>query len=816
MPNNEIIVPATKLATEADYYCCSWGAHPTTMQHKLLPLQFPVKKQKGVKYLTVTDTTTSFIGDFMCQWTTYLLALMAALFVALCATGIGIALVGLALASTGAVAGLAVGATIAGSLAGGAVGAGLGALLCGFLASSHRTWYLPADNVIINGQKVVTQQSFMTCSLFGGQIQSMPGMTFWGALLLTGSNAILIILKCAMIGAGIGTISAFIITASTLGVSAALIAFVKNIALNYKAMWVTGYGLAARGVLGINQIVQDYSYNNDTKYSYVKGFTAVETAPVALVEGTYNSAAQIATQPYSTGNFLGNSLIILTNLAAVPGFATPEIQIAKFKTNLPEKNIENIDPQEGLSDKASSKSPSQQTMGKGSEEDIAEAMQADEIATLEKEIALKRAEAEKLYKELEKQERDLTDNPILKNKKYLQEDLAKQQAEYKKMQDEVIAMQRQINKLKNSAEQDGTPSSAETVPPPETTPPANIDNFTSDNPIAKLDKIHQEHANDIQAEHKALLDLEAEIIEEYNQYPDDPAHRTAEDKAALKKLEDILIPLHERISKLEERIDILEAGGASGGNSMGEGDAYIGSQLSEPPTAIKPNDFRDFDGDINDSNPLNNDPIDYDSLPPEIQKVVRPSPTKLVILFDKIVDLQIPRHVAIIVYSLNKRFAHFYELIIKKEDGKMILNENGQPVNKVHLDIFNIIDFVFKQGEQVFKENSEVYEMPITEEQYQTLQQQAENIAVKNEGTVHGREVGQYNCVTYIADLLRAMGFEIPEGFGRTIIDARNNRGASVPPFKDWILQQGPGWKPVTDIPELFRDLNKIANGKPY
>jgi len=283
------IIRTGDFITDDCYFCCSCGIAPA----KLTSGQCQVIKGTNQSfYLTTASVKTTFSGDFVCQYTSYLLAMIAAL-IAVCFFAAPLA------------------ATILVSAIAGGVGIGAGALLCGYFASSHRTWFLDNQTIKHTHNALITSHSFMQCSLFGGQIRPAPNVkNFWDVLALTGTNAIHVLLSSAFIGAGVYTIGYTL--------KAGMAEFISNFVLNYRASLITAVGLFFRTLFGLDNVVHEYytsPHYENAGTSFIKGFF-VENNIVPMVQSTMEAPKKIAQGHYLQATPGLVNLILFASLGA--------------------------------------------------------------------------------------------------------------------------------------------------------------------------------------------------------------------------------------------------------------------------------------------------------------------------------------------------------------------------------------------------------------------------------------------------------------------------------------------------------------------
>jgi len=270
-----------RILNNKDYFLCSGGCSPAKMQHT----QTVASKQDGTYYLTADDIKTQFYGDFVCQKAVYLAALVGALIsVAFAATG-GAALAMLATAA------------ISGGATGGAVGLGIG-LLCGIAAAYanfRSMWLLTIPNVAITSsqKKLITETSFLRCKM-GGVVQYAPNIkTWWQALLVSGNNVVMALLKGVMVGAAMGALFTMPNIIATLTVWESIKLYLTHLTSNNLLLTTTKAGWALRSYLGLHAVVQG-RYSTNTPPT-LKADMANFITGVYVENQVYNSAARICT-----------------------------------------------------------------------------------------------------------------------------------------------------------------------------------------------------------------------------------------------------------------------------------------------------------------------------------------------------------------------------------------------------------------------------------------------------------------------------------------------------------------------------------------
>lgn len=182
-----------KIITEEDFWICSEGAMPSTLQGTRKSLH----DFNNHLYITKEDTSTSSWIDFGCKKYMLLMAIIAALavVVAVAVGALTVATGGTALVVLGAVAGLV----------GGAIGAVVGGMLCGHKMGPARKWVDNKADLKLQGTEVITGGCIMECKA-GGIIQYAPNIKSWlGAIGYASLSYSSELVKCAFAGALVGT-----------------------------------------------------------------------------------------------------------------------------------------------------------------------------------------------------------------------------------------------------------------------------------------------------------------------------------------------------------------------------------------------------------------------------------------------------------------------------------------------------------------------------------------------------------------------------------------------------------------------------------
>ncbi len=183
-----------KIITEEDFWICTEGAMPSTLQGTRKSLH----NFNGKFYITKEDTSTSSWIDFGCKKMMLLMAIAAALIVVV-AVAVGVLTVatgGLGLIALGAVAGLV----------GGVVGAVVGGMLCGHKMGPARKWIDSKSDLKLQGVEIITGGCQMECKA-GGIVQFAPNIKSWlGAIGYAGLSYGSELVKCAFAGAAVGTV----------------------------------------------------------------------------------------------------------------------------------------------------------------------------------------------------------------------------------------------------------------------------------------------------------------------------------------------------------------------------------------------------------------------------------------------------------------------------------------------------------------------------------------------------------------------------------------------------------------------------------
>lgn len=202
----------SKIITEEDFWICTEGAIPTQFQGTRESLH----DSNNHKYITVEDKATVGWLDFGCKKQMLLMALIVAVAV-VAAVAIGILTVatgGLGLVLLGAVAGLI----------GGGIGAVIGGLICGQKMAPGREWNDSKIDFKIQGTKAITGEHTITCKA-GGTVQYAPNIKSWlGALGYATLSYSSELVKCAFVGAAVGTVGSVLGIGSVTGTGSSTLA----------------------------------------------------------------------------------------------------------------------------------------------------------------------------------------------------------------------------------------------------------------------------------------------------------------------------------------------------------------------------------------------------------------------------------------------------------------------------------------------------------------------------------------------------------------------------------------------------------------
>lgn len=257
-----------KIITEEDFWICSEGAMPTPFQGTRKGL----RDSSGHLYITKEDKSTISWIDFGCKKYMLLMALAAAVLVVL-AVAVGV----LTVATGGA--GLILLGAIAG-VAGGVIGAVVGGMLCGHKMGPARNWVDDKDNMILQHTHVITGGCTMTCKV-GGVIQYAPNIKSWlGAVSFAGLSYGSELVKCAFVGAAVGTVGTMLGVGSVANVGGAVgtkislgraamalarptvSSVLRNIGLSFGigGGWTgAGIALGSRGIFGAEAAARTYA-----------------------------------------------------------------------------------------------------------------------------------------------------------------------------------------------------------------------------------------------------------------------------------------------------------------------------------------------------------------------------------------------------------------------------------------------------------------------------------------------------------------------------------------------------------------------------